>query len=61
MNAIYMNLLSKEILRISAIINMNILLMMNGSGLVAKLHYNNDEIKVFYYASVRRMTLSIQF
>ena len=38
---------------------MNILLMMNGSELAAKLHYNNDEIKVFYYASERRMTLSI--
>lgn len=61
MNAIYMNLLGKEILSISVITNMNILLMMNGSGLVAKLHYNNDEIKVFYYASERRMTLSIQF
>ena len=59
MNAIYMNLLSKEILSISVITNMNILLMMNGSELAAKLHYNNDEIKVFYYASERRMTLSI--
>ena len=37
MNAIYMNLLSKEILSISVITNMNILLMMNSSGLAATL------------------------